>query len=338
MNSPNKPKSFLQKILDIFNKNDRNTVNKETKIDLIHNNQPPKINIDNSTYVIPKELYNYYDGTVQKRKEEILARDILSTVNVCFSSHLCLEAQKYLSTPHSRIEICAYAAELCIPPCNNNELYLIYSAYLYAGAKYRKQAIFWLEKYIENGAVSDYVESYTFNFENYSYDQRIKFVSFAHANLADLYAKEGLFADSNRECLIAISIAPFLVSNYAKLAHNYIKQKDFDNAKTILKKAQHSIWYTLDEEFKKNLDTIMAKFNEQIAFYEYFLSDVIPSILEIIKNNPGILQKDLYASFPNIDPRYIRWTCKNLSKEEKIIRNKKGNSYTLYVSNNFMNS
>lgn len=301
----------------------------------ISHNLPMNLHFDNTNEIVPKSIYSLYNGTMRKRKTEIIARDILSTVGVCSSQNpLCKEAFKYVSQNHSRIETCIYGAEICIPPKNNNELYLIYSGYSFAGASARNEAIFWCEKYIENGAVSDYIQSQIIHTNTYSYEQKIKFVALTYSHLGKLYAEENRFVDSNKKYLDSIAIAPFLSSSYTHIAKNYISMNNFDKAIETLEEATKSIFYTIDESFKYGIDNSLTKINKQVSEQKYYKSVVIPSILKAIIENPGIIQKDLYTYFPNLEAKYLRWTFQFLEKEGKICRQKKGNSYSLFINNN----
>lgn len=307
-------------------------INEDERRHYIYKGVPLKLHFDNSNGIIPDNLYQLYNGSLPKRKLEIISRDILSSVGVCSSSSdkLCAEALEYISSNHSRIDTCAYGASICIPPNNNNELFLISHGYHYAGASYRKDAIYWYNEYIKSGAVSDYIQSYILYEDYYSYDQRIKFVALSHSVLADLYASEEMFYDSNYEYFTSITIAPFLPSNYINISNNNIKQRNFNDAKNILQVAQKSLFYSIDKSFKMAIDNHIIACNEEIDLINHFVNIVIPTILKIVSDNPGILQKNLYRYFPDLDTMHLRWTCKRLSEENKIIRAKKGNSYSLY--------
>jgi len=295
---------------------------------------PMDLRFDNSNEIISKEIYSLYNGTLPKRRREIIARDILSTVGVCSSqSPLCREALKYLSENHSRIETCIYGAELCIPPKNNNELYLISSGYCFAGTSVRNKAIYWCEKYIENGAVSDYIQSHIIHTKNYSYDQRVKFVAMDYSKLGELYAEEKRYEDSNKMHQKAISIAPFLIHTYIRVAKNYISMHDFHKAIAILEEAKETIFYTIDESFKYGIDSNLINIEKQISKRNEYENVILPSILKIIADNPATLQKDLYAHFPDLEVAHLRWAFQFLEEEGKIIRNKKGSSYSLFINN-----
>lgn len=61
---------------------------------------------------------------------------------------------------------------------------------------------------------------------------------------------------------------------------------------------------------------------------------IIPQILDIVKNNNGILQKNIYASFKQEDKSLIQKTIRKLSEQDILRRIKKGSTYQLFINNN----
>ncbi len=59
---------------------------------------------------------------------------------------------------------------------------------------------------------------------------------------------------------------------------------------------------------------------------------ILPSIINAIRSNEGILQKNLYCTLPDIDKIDIQNTLRELERDSKITRIKKGNSYELYLN------
>lgn len=211
-------------------------------------------NVKNSVRANSKYLSKIYNGTLEKRKEEIVSRDILSTIGLCSTPNICSEAKQYLSSNPTRTEICLHAVELCTPAINNNELYLIAHAFQWAGAKYRNKAIIYTRDYIENGAVSDYIQSYILHEHGYSYDQRIKFIAIEHQNLADLYSKEYMFDEAISELKQSLQIAPYLIGTYPTIAQNYVKLGDYDAALSALYAAKKNKYYKLNGRMKDIID------------------------------------------------------------------------------------
>ena len=216
------------------------------------------------------DLSKIYNGTLKKRKEEIISRDLLSTVGLCHSKSICKEAKDYLIKNHTRIELCVYAASLCIPPINNNELYIVSHAYEWAGANYRKEAIYYLKEYINHGAISDYIESFTISENGYSYDQRIKFTAIEHKILAELYSKECMFNEAIEELFVAIEIAPYLIGTHSSIARNYVKLGDYDSAISVLNSAKKSKFYKMNASFQSSIDNSLRNtIKKRDAGYSY---------------------------------------------------------------------
>jgi predicted transcriptional regulator len=60
---------------------------------------------------------------------------------------------------------------------------------------------------------------------------------------------------------------------------------------------------------------------------------IIPSVLDAIRNNDGILQKNIYSYFPDIKKSEIQAIIKELETNGTITRTKKSNSYELHINN-----
>lgn len=59
---------------------------------------------------------------------------------------------------------------------------------------------------------------------------------------------------------------------------------------------------------------------------------VIPNIINVISKNDGILQKDIYIQLYDIDKSNVQRVIRNLEKENRILRVKKGSSYALHLA------
>lgn len=229
--------TFMRRFMDMLNMTNQNNGTKTVK------------NVSYSS-----DLFKIYNGSLSKRKEEIISRDILSTIGLCSANNLCKEARDYLDQKHSRIETCVYAANLCIPAINNNELYLVSHAFQWAGAKYRKEAISYTKEFILKGTISDYIPCYICSQYGTSFDQRIKFIAIEHQNLAILYSKEYMFREAIAELQIALQIAPYLLSIYSCISQNYVKLGDYESALSILHQAQNTKYYKQDNTMRKLID------------------------------------------------------------------------------------
>lgn len=70
----------------------------------------------------------------------------------------------------------------------------------------------------------------------------------------------------------------------------------------------------------------------RLIYYEYQYNYVRPRLLEIIKNNNGILQKNIYP-YIDCDQKQVQGVIRDLVAEDIIVRVKKSNSYYLSISN-----
>ena len=71
--------------------------------------------------------------------------------------------------------------------------------------------------------------------------------------------------------------------------------------------------------------------NEAIAEAKRERDCIIPDILETIRNNDGILQKDIYNMLPHISKEEIQNYLRRFEYDSVIIRIKKGNTYELHI-------
>lgn len=76
------------------------------------------------------------------------------------------------------------------------------------------------------------------------------------------------------------------------------------------------------------LDNIQDALDDAI----YLKDKVVPSIIDVITKNDGMLQRNIYKMLPDIDKSTIQRTLKILETNNLIKRNKTGNSYELHIS------
>lgn len=75
----------------------------------------------------------------------------------------------------------------------------------------------------------------------------------------------------------------------------------------------------------------ISSVEDDLKYYIKKRDFIIPQILQIISSSNGILQKDVYQHMPDISKSDIQKIIKELEKESKITREKKGSSYLLCV-------
>lgn len=84
-----------------------------------------------------------------------------------------------------------------------------------------------------------------------------------------------------------------------------------------------------------DLQANIEKLNVENEAKQVFERNVLPTLTErlnqIIRNNPGILQKDIYKMFDPVAQSYIKEKLYFAEKSGEIIREKSGNTYKLFM-------
>lgn len=109
--------------------------------------------------------------------------------------------------------------------------------------------------------------------------------------------------------------------------YNYFKYYVEDSAE--LKKRIDEYKY-----IEKNMDRLLQEEKIQkrkIELENKACPTLESDLLHIIKNNPGIFQRDIYKEFDTLLKESISSTLYFLARNNKIIREKSGNSYKLYI-------
>lgn len=96
--------------------------------------------------------------------------------------------------------------------------------------------------------------------------------------------------------------------------------------------------HNLLERYENELGEIKANFENLDAEYQAvskFESEILPTLneelIQVIKENPGILQKDVGKMFGKVCKPYVTEALYYMDKAGKITRTKAGNSYKLNV-------
>ena len=74
-----------------------------------------------------------------------------------------------------------------------------------------------------------------------------------------------------------------------------------------------------------------ADYEKKIRFENNVLPSLEKDLLAIVKENPGVLQKDIYKMFDPMARSYIQEKLYFCEKSGSIIREKSGNTYKLFV-------
>lgn len=83
-------------------------------------------------------------------------------------------------------------------------------------------------------------------------------------------------------------------------------------------------------ELKENFEELEQDYSAKKAFEENILPTLEHSVFEIIKEHPGILQKDIYKEFPPEAKPYIQEKLYYAERSGQIKREKHGSSYSLF--------
>lgn len=82
---------------------------------------------------------------------------------------------------------------------------------------------------------------------------------------------------------------------------------------------------------EQNLPELEAAYEKKIWFENDVLPTLEKDLLSIIKEKPGILQKDIYKMFDPMAKSYIQEKLYFAEKAKRIVREKSGNTYKLFA-------
>lgn len=82
---------------------------------------------------------------------------------------------------------------------------------------------------------------------------------------------------------------------------------------------------------EQNLPALEADYEKKIWFENSVLPSLEKDLLAIVKENPGVLQKDIYKMFDPMARSYIQEKLYFCEKSGSITREKSGNTYKLFV-------
>lgn len=163
----------------------------------------------------------------------------------------------------TRAERFAKVAELCKPSETCEELYFISKSYVRAGAEYRKQAIEYLNKYIEVGAFWEGLPSEVIKIDGYEVDQKIANIADAYTNLGNCYEGEYMFSEALKCFKNAYSLTPYFCGNIIKTVQVYIKMNNLQGALDFLDSTKNNTYYAL-RDYKNSIDKCCSDVEEKI--------------------------------------------------------------------------
>lgn len=85
------------------------------------------------------------------------------------------------------------------------------------------------------------------------------------------------------------------------------------------------------QNLTQNIDKLQSEYERKIYIENIIAPKLREKLLEIINDNSGILQKDIYKYFDDDVKEYIVFNLYNMEKENVIIREKSGRTYKLTI-------
>lgn len=169
-----------------------------------------------------------------------------------------------LQSGKTRIELLAIAADMCKPADTVEKLYYISKIYVYAGAKYRKEAIEYLSKFIDrideyhgfpNGTIRDY--------DGFIIDQRKANIASIYSDLGKCYEGEYMFENALKAYEKEYELTPYYPTGIINISNILIKQNNLESALKVLLEAKTSEFYK--KSFKEILDKKISDVEAKIS-------------------------------------------------------------------------
>ena len=161
-------------------------------------------------------------------------------------SSLSPEAQRIiLELGNDRIKLLEKAIELCFDNQSPEAYLIIGTSYFFLGAKYRKQAIHYLKKYLYEPSWTPCLESY-----------RNNYIASVWTNLGKSYEGEYLWNESIDAYNHARLLTPHYPSAYVKIANIMRKKNQLNLAIEFLDAVKRTEYYTHPLEYS-HFDTVI---------------------------------------------------------------------------------
>lgn len=196
--------------------------------------------------------------------------------------------------------------------------------------KHYESANDWYEKFEDE--IYEIEDAYS---DEFDYAKRISILNKAVKAYEKLYNKFSKYGAGG---------ALFLVVEFPQLTKEYIPTQfcreypvDFENINCI----RWLLQYYTDhkDEVTKVLEDEYIDYNygsreayEEEMQIEQHRKDVRKKIIDLIKKNDGILQKDTYGEFDPDDEYLVKSLLKDLSSDGTIMRTKSGSTYSLHFN------
>lgn len=215
-------------------------------------------------------MFSLFKPSSEKRLELAEAVfDCLKLHTGGIDNKLRQKARIIVEKAKNRQEVLDKVIELCQGIESQKAYYLIGTAYVWKGAKYRKQAITYLEKYLASPVEikKAFYEREGRMVDGFSSGVQLSYV---YSDLAKCYEGDYIFDKALKYYKKALDLDYSVPSTYIHVAKLYVKMNDLDKAIELLEKAKKSKYYKpkkvtmpldgktyYDDTFKKVIDNYL---------------------------------------------------------------------------------
>ncbi len=169
------------------------------------------------------------------------------------------KAKAILNTCKNRQEVLFKAIELCGPnPSDAKSLYIVSHCYVWLGAKYRVQAIKYLEEYISLGASWSGTPRDIINMGGYFVNQLSSNKASVYHYLGKAYEGEYMFEKAENAYKEAETLCPEFATYSVCVANTFVKRNDLKKALDYLQNKKQTSYY------KNNIDDYKMLLNNAL--------------------------------------------------------------------------
>lgn len=172
-----------------------------------------------------------------------VALELFSTIGLGTEKELSKKAKSILIRCNHRTDVLKEMIKLCPDPTTAKQLYIVSTAYVWLGAAYRLEAIKYLLKYIDAGAVWEGTPKDIINIYGYDQSQIDLNISNVYYNLGQCYEKEYMFNEAIEAYRNSNKYNPYFAYNLVLIAGLFVKKDDYMSAFRVLENARLSIYY-----------------------------------------------------------------------------------------------
>lgn len=176
------------------------------------------------------------------------------------------KAKTILNTCKNRQEVLLKAIELCGDnPSDAKSLYIVSHCYVWLGAKYRVQAIKYLEEYIAVGASWSGTPKSVIDMGNYSFNQLSGNKASVYHYLGKAYEGEYMFEKAENAYKEAEELCPEFATYSVCVANTFVKRNDLEKALNYLQNKKQTSYYKNNiDDYKMLLDNALIDIKSKI--------------------------------------------------------------------------